>query len=226
MQMWKKFWFLEPQRAMAVSFQKQKGESPFATLLTLEDLLIGLHFPTFGYLQILVSVTMSNVEALLNQVLARLSVIEAKIGGGAGGSSSDAAAPGLPPRIAAYDAYCTAYLDPFVAACTKLGGDAEKAGNNIKEAWQAQRAFLLMATACKEPAPASLPSLLKDLSVKLSASKTLINRNEWENHTKTLSEGISCLNWYVLHWTTDGMDCVNVIFLCLFRSQALRQARP
>lgn len=138
---------------------------------------------------------MSNVEALLNQVLARLSVIEAKIGGGAGGSSSDGEAPSLPRSIIAYDAYCTAFLDPFVAACSKLGGDAEKAGNNIKEAWQAQRAFLLMATACKEPPQSGLPPLLKDLSVKLSASKTFINRNEWENHTKTLSEGISCLNW-------------------------------
>lgn len=191
-----KLWFLDwlNQRPVAVSFQEKNGESPLANSDSGRS-VDRLHFlPAFGYLHILVSVTMSNVEALLNQVLARLSVIEAKIGGGAGGSSSDAA-PGLPPRIAAYDAYCTAYLDPFVAACTKLGGDAEKAGNNIKEAWQAQRAFLLMATACKEPAQSSLPSLLKDLSVKLSAAKTLINRNEWENHTKTLSEGISCLNW-------------------------------
>lgn len=135
-----------------------------------------------------------NVVALLNQVLARLSAIEAKVGGGAGGSSSDAA-PGLPPRIVAFDAYSTANLDPFVAAYTKLGGDAEKAGNNIKEAWQAMRSFLLLATACKEPAQTALPALLKDLSAKLTAAKTFVNRNEWENHTKTLSEGISCLNW-------------------------------
>lgn len=134
--------------------------------------------------------------SLLNQVLSRLSVIEAKVNGGAASSGSEAsAAPGLPPRIAAYDAYCTAYLDPFVAACTKLGGDALAAGTNIKEAWMEQRAFLVMATQCKEPAQTALPGLLSGLAAKLQASKKLVNRNEWENHTKALSEGISCLNW-------------------------------
>lgn len=137
-----------------------------------------------------------NVVALLNQVLARLSVIEAKVNGGV--SASGSADSGLPARIIAFDAYCTSFLDPFVAAYTKLGGDAEKAGNNIKEAWAAMRAFLLLASACKEPPQTALPGLLKDLSAKLSAAKNFVNRNEWENHTKTLSEGIAALNWYVM----------------------------
>lgn len=140
-----------------------------------------------------------NVVALLNQVLARLSGIEAKVNGGSSdsGSSAAAAAPGLPPRIVAFDAYSTTYLDPFVAAYTKLGGDAATAGNNVKEAWGEMRAFLLMATQCKEPAQTALPGLLGGLSAKLQAAKKFVNRNEWENHTKALSEGISCLNWYV-----------------------------
>lgn len=149
-----------------------------------------------------------NVVALLNQVLSRLSVIEAKVNGGssATGSNEAAAAPGLPPRIAAYDAYCAAYLDPFMAACNKLGGDALAAGNNIKEAWNEQRAFLVMATQCKEPPQTALPGLLGNLGAKLQAAKKLVNRNEWENHTKALSEGISCLNWYALHIHYFG-DC-------------------
>jgi adenylyl cyclase-associated protein len=141
-----------------------------------------------------------DVVALLNQVLQRLSVIEAKIGSGAGEVSTDAAA-GLPPRIVAFDAYCAANLDPFVAACDKLGGDAQAAGAIIKQGWAEMRSFLLMATQCKEPAQAALPGLLGPLAAQLQAAKKLVNRNEWENHTKTVSEGISCLNWYV-SWCT------------------------
>lgn len=139
-----------------------------------------------------------NVVALLNQVLARLSVIEARVGvdgsSAAAGSASSAASE-LPPRIAAFDAYCAANLDPFVAAYTKLGGDAAAAGTNIKEAWAELRNFLVMACHCKEPTQAALPGLLAGLGAKLGAAKKFINRNEWENHTKALSEGIACLNW-------------------------------
>lgn len=138
-----------------------------------------------------------NVVALLNQVLARLSVIEAKVGvdGAAASAGSASGASELPARIAAFDEYSATYLDPFVAAYKKLGGDAEAAGNNIKEAWQEMRSFLLMACHCKEPPQTALPGLLTGLGAKLQASKKFINRNEWENHTKALSEGIACLNW-------------------------------
>jgi hypothetical protein len=138
-----------------------------------------------------------NVVALLHQVLARLSAIESKIGvsGASSGSGAGSTSNDVPPRIAAFDAYYGANLDPFVAAYTKLGGDAEAAGNNIKEAWGELRNFLVMACHCKEPAQADLPPLLAGLGAKLQAAKKFINRNEWENHTKALSEGIACLNW-------------------------------
>ena len=31
----------------------------------------------------------------------------------------------------------------------------------------------------------------------MKEAKNLIKRNEWEKHTKTCSEGIGCLNWYL-----------------------------
>mmetsp|Transcript_22318 Transcript_22318/g.44879 ORF Transcript_22318/g.44879 Transcript_22318/m.44879 type:complete len:470 (+) Transcript_22318:26-1435(+) len=136
-----------------------------------------------------------DVVALLNQVLSRLAVIEAKVGVEGGSSGSSESGSSLPPRIAAFDTYCANHLEPFVAAYTKLGGDAAAAGNNIREAWMELRAFLLMACHCKEPSQAALPSLLGGLGSKLQASKKFINKNEWENHTKALSEGIACLNW-------------------------------
>ncbi|KAJ1393286.1 adenylate cyclase associated N terminal-domain-containing protein [Ochromonadaceae sp. CCMP2298] len=102
---------------------------------------------------------------------------------------------GLPAGIVAYDAYCASYLDPFVAACDKLGGEAAQAGAIVKEAWQEQRVFLMLASQCKEPAQTKLPSLLASLGAQLKASGALVRRNDWEKHTKTCSEGIQCLNW-------------------------------
>ena len=56
-----------------------------------------------------------DVVALLNQVLSRLAVIEAKVGVEGGSSGSSESGSSLPPRIAAFDTYCANHLEPFVS---------------------------------------------------------------------------------------------------------------
>lgn len=131
---------------------------------------------------------------LLQQIVSRLSLIEQHLGI-SGASSGSGDGPVDPPSIRAFDAYCQSTLDPFVAASKKLGGDAEAAGKIIYDAWMEMRAFLLMASKCKEPAQAQLPPLLQGVSAQLKAASSLVKRNEWEKHAKTCSEGIGCLNW-------------------------------
>jgi adenylyl cyclase-associated protein len=101
-----------------------------------------------------------------------------------------------PPSIERFDRYTLECLDPFVAVCSKLGGDAFLVGTVIKEAWSEMRKILVLASNCKEPPQAGLPALLAGVSSKIKECSKLINRNEWEKHTKTCSEGISSLNWY------------------------------
>lgn len=140
----------------------------------------------------------SAIVPLLHQILDRLAALEVKVNGGAssaGGAAAGSDAPAIPKTVAAFDEYCTLYLNPFVAACKKLGGDAEVAGNNIAEAWAEMRNIIFMATACKEPAQAQVGTVFANLSAKLKAQSNLVKRNEWEKHTKTCSEGIGCLNW-------------------------------
>ena len=105
---------------------------------------------------------------------------------------------GVSPSVKAFDAYCTACLDPFVAAATKLGGDAEKGGKFVKEAWGELRAFIHMASACKEPPDTDKQKLMEGIHTKLKAIGGLIQRNEWERHLKTISEGSGCLNWVLV----------------------------
>jgi hypothetical protein len=76
-----------------------------------------------------------------------------------------------------------------------LGGDAQTAGQIVKEGFDELRKLLLAAAACKEPAKEQLPTVLAGIGSKIKAASAAIKRNEWEKHTKTLSEGIGCLNW-------------------------------
>ena len=57
-----------------------------------------------------------------------------------------------PHQIVAYDKYVADCVDPFVAAADKLGGGAAACGKVFKEAFSAQRDFLVMASKCKKPA--------------------------------------------------------------------------
>ena len=144
----------------------------------------------------------------LKSIFDRLGSLESKVGslqpsassaGGSGSASSgSSAAAETPLSISAFDAYCASFLDPFVSCSTKLGGDAAAAGNLVKDAWLEMRAFLVMASSCKPPPDAELPGLFSKMSPKVKAIQSAVQRNTWENHTKTCSEGASALNWLLI----------------------------
>lgn len=134
--------------------------------------------------------------SLLQSISDRLLAIEQHLGiSNANAGGANTASPDVPRSIRAFDSYCAERLDPFVASCNKLGGDAALMGEHIKGAWAEMRKFLLMASSCKEPPQSALPGLLGGLAGKLRDIGQTVKRNEWEKHTKTCSEGAQCLNW-------------------------------
>lgn len=58
----------------------------------------------------------------------------------------------------------------------------------------------MMATICKEPSQTDLQKtpILQEMQSKMKSFGDLVNRNEWEKHGKTCSEGIGCLNWVLI----------------------------
>ena len=134
---------------------------------------------------------LSNIESGMGQ-----STISAPSSDSTPQSNSDAS--GIPRSITAFDEYSSNFMDPFVAACKKLGGDAATGGNLLKDAWNELRSFLLMASACKEPPAAGVPPLLVSLSAKIKAVTSAVQRNDWEKHMKTLNEGVQSLNWVIV----------------------------
>lgn len=140
----------------------------------------------------------SDILPLLQTILSRLDAIESKIGGDSSASTttnSSNTGTELPRSIKAFDSYCLSFLEPFVAAADKLGGDAAAVGKLTKEAWLELRSFLLKASACKEPSQTELPKLLGDIGSKIKAISSAVQRNEWERHAKVVNEGVGALQW-------------------------------
>lgn len=132
---------------------------------------------------------------LLQSIADRLQAIEAHLGISGSASGSGAGAAEEPRSVRAFDEYCRTNLDPFVAACEKLGGDAAIIGNLTKDAWIEMRKVILMASKCKEPTQAQLPTIMTGISAKLKEINSVMKRNEWEKHAKTVVEGLGCLSW-------------------------------
>eukprot|EP01038_Epipyxis_sp_PR26KG_P008418 gene8418-11385_t len=141
----------------------------------------------------------NDIVPLLNTILSRLAAIESKIGDGAitsGSSSTEIdSSTAISAKIRAFDEHVAEKLEPFFQAAQKLGGEAAKVGQVVKEGWAEMRSVLLIAEGCKEPPQASLPDILSGVYSKVKETSKLIGRNEWEMHAKTCSEGIQCLNW-------------------------------
>ena len=142
----------------------------------------------------------TEILAILQNIQERLSNIESGMGSkvASGPSSQQDAAGELSRSVKAFDEYTKTYLTPFTTACNVLGEDAASGGEMLCEAWAELRCFLIMASACKEPASAVLPSLLGNLSAKIKTVATAIKRNDWEKHMKTISEGVQSLNWIMV----------------------------
>ena len=146
----------------------------------------------------------TELQSLLDTFASRLAVVEGKLGVAAAAGAPPATGGGgggEAPSIAAFDAYCAAYLDPFVAACGALGApEAAACGEVVAEGWAAMRAFLVAASQSKKPAnfPADCMPLLKPAQEAMAKASKAVGRGDWECHQKTVSEGLQCLSWLVV----------------------------
>lgn len=142
---------------------------------------------------------------LLEQLTARLARVESKLGLSGNVSPRSSSSPRgvvnapvvveLSPQLVAYDEYVSQYLPPFISACMKLGDETKKLGSITEKGFQAQRAYLLMASQCKKPATPN-PEHLKDLQNCLKEINELRdNRSAFSNHQNMVNEGIQALGW-------------------------------
>lgn len=145
------------------------------------------------------------LSSLLEKLTTRLARVEAQLGLAADASplaspraaAAPAAAPvlELAPQIVAYDEYAAQYLPAFLKAAEKLGDSTKVLAEITQRAFDAQRAYLVMASHCKKPAALN-PDHLKDLQACMKELNTLRdNRSDFFNHQSMVNEGLQALGW-------------------------------
>ncbi|XP_052892185.1 adenylyl cyclase-associated protein 2 isoform X2 [Anopheles moucheti] len=100
--------------------------------------------------------------------------------------------------INAYEDIMLGSFANFIALSGKIGGDVATQAQFVKEAFDAQFAFLKVAAASSAPSNTDLQSLLKPTSDKISTIQSFREKNRTSpffNHLSAISESIPALGW-------------------------------
>lgn len=86
----------------------------------------------------------------------------------------------------------------YVQLSSKIGGDVAKQADFVNKAFQAQLAYIKLASTSSQPSQAQIPSLLKPTSDQISAIQEFREKNRsspFFNHLSAISESIPALGW-------------------------------
>nr|KAK5444694.1 suppressor of rasval19 [Exophiala xenobiotica] len=126
---------------------------------------------------------------------------------GAAGSTESVATPEaaapppepLPKFVEAFDQIIEEDIAAFVQAAEKIGGLVEQQAKAVKEAFEAERTYLLVTSKAKKPDPQP-PELMTELHRHTSNVDELREANRPSplfTHLSAVSEGIVALGWIV-----------------------------
>nr|KAF6381387.1 cyclase associated actin cytoskeleton regulatory protein 2 [Pipistrellus kuhlii] len=105
---------------------------------------------------------------------------------------------GVAPSVEAFDKLMSSMVAEFLKKSRILAGDVETHAEMVHSAFQAQRAFLLMASQHQQPPENDVAALLKPISEKIQEIQTFRERNRGStmfNHLSAVSESIPALGW-------------------------------
>ncbi|XP_045154621.1 adenylyl cyclase-associated protein 2 [Echinops telfairi] len=105
---------------------------------------------------------------------------------------------GVAPSVEAFDKLMKSMVAEFLRNSRTLAGDVEIHAEMVHSAFQAQRAFLLMASQHQQPQENDMAALLKPISEKIQEIQMFRERNRGSNmfnHLSAVSESIPALGW-------------------------------
>ncbi|KAJ7319449.1 F-actin-capping protein subunit alpha [Desmophyllum pertusum] len=133
----------------------------------------------------------------LSTLVARLEAVTARLE-----SAADKAGGGEPADLGAlvqgYDEVLSDKVAEFYKLSTKIGGDVDTQAKLVKKVFDAQRAFIVLASKSKKPSTEEFAKLLKPTSDALSEVQNFREKNRGSklfNHLSSVSEAIPALGW-------------------------------
>ncbi|EXJ81707.1 hypothetical protein A1O1_07772 [Capronia coronata CBS 617.96] len=105
----------------------------------------------------------------------------------------------LPKSVEAFDKIVEEDVDGFVKAANNIGGLVAEQAKAVKDAFEAERTYLLVSTKAKKPDPQP-PELMTELHRYTSAVDEIREANRPSplfTHLSAVSEGIVALGWIV-----------------------------
>ncbi|KAI4016926.1 cyclase associated actin cytoskeleton regulatory protein 2 [Homo sapiens] len=121
---------------------------------------------------------------------------------------------GVAPSVEAFDKLMDSMVAEFLKNSRILAGDVETHAEMVHSAFQAQRAFLLMASQYQQPHENDVAALLKPISEKIQEIQTFRERNRGSNmfnHLSAVSESIPALGWIAVGPVASTVSAFSVL---------------
>uniref|UniRef100_A0A2K6FPF9 Adenylyl cyclase-associated protein n=1 Tax=Propithecus coquereli TaxID=379532 RepID=A0A2K6FPF9_PROCO len=121
---------------------------------------------------------------------------------------------GVAPSVEAFDKLMNGMVAEFLNNSRILAGDVETHAEMVHSAFQAQRAFLLMASQYQQPQENEVATLLKPISEKIQEIQTFRERNRGSNmfnHLSAVSESIPALGWIAVGPVASAVSAFSVL---------------
>ncbi|XP_060640598.2 adenylyl cyclase-associated protein 1 [Anolis sagrei] len=122
-------------------------------------------------------------------------------GPGGHGSCGDSPQKGLAAYVQAFDALLAGPVTEYMKISKEIGGDVQKHADMVHAGLMTERALLVTASQCQQPAANNFSSLLKPISDQIQVVQNFRDKNRGSklfNHLSTVGESIPALGWVAM----------------------------
>ncbi|KAJ6655625.1 hypothetical protein lerEdw1_004977 [Lerista edwardsae] len=122
-------------------------------------------------------------------------------GPGTHGGSGDGPQKGVAEYVQAFDSLLAGAVAEYMKKSREIGSDVQTHAEMVHAGLMTERALLVTASQCQQPAANNFSSLLKPISEKIQVVQSFREKNRGSklfNHLSTVSESIPALGWVAM----------------------------